>query len=118
YDRRFTIADPDSASDFKSVLNPESLVVVPDAFVERSIQNDAPGTRYQFERVGYFTTDTEDSTAGHLVFNRTVTLRDSFIKKNVDEGRPVRQKNEVKPQTAQSPDRLTALSPRGERYVK
>jgi glutaminyl-tRNA synthetase len=118
YDRLFTIADPDSAPDFKSVLNPESLIVVHDAFVERSIQNDPPGTRYQFERVGYFTTDMEESTAGRLIFNRTVTLRDSFVKKNVDEGRPIREKPAPKRQTAPTPDRLTALTPKGEQYVK
>jgi glutaminyl-tRNA synthetase len=61
-------------------LNPDSLVVVEDARVEPSLADDAPGTRYQFERHGYFMSDPEDSGPDGLVFNRTVTLRDSWAK--------------------------------------
>ena len=61
-------------------LNPQSLVVVPNAKIEPSVASDPPGTRYQFERTGYFVSDTEDSRPGRLVFNRTVTLRDSWAK--------------------------------------
>ena len=62
------------------MLNPESLVVVPDAKIEPSVGDDPLGTRYQFERTAYFISDPIDSTPGALVFNRTVTLRDSWAK--------------------------------------
>ena len=83
YDKLFSVPDPDAVSEgqeLTSTLNPDSLVVVPHAKVEPSVANDAPGTRYQFERTGYFVSDTVDSKPGHLVFNRTVTLRDSWTK--------------------------------------
>jgi glutaminyl-tRNA synthetase len=83
YDRLFTVPDPDGVpegQDFTSVLNPASLVVVTGAKVEPSAGNDPAGTRYQFERTGYFMSDPEDSKPGALVFNRTVTLRDSWAK--------------------------------------
>ena len=82
YDRLFTQPDPDNVpegSDFISVLNPESLVVISDAKIEPSVAHDAPLSRYQFERTGFFVAD-DDSTAGKPVFNRTVTLRDSWAK--------------------------------------
>ena len=83
YDRLFTVPDPDGVpegQDFTSVLNPASLVTVPGAKIEPSVTADPPGTRYQFERTGYFMSDPEDSRPGALVFNRTVTLRDSWGK--------------------------------------
>lgn len=83
YDRLFTVADPDSlpdGQDFLSVLNPNSLEVVPGAKVEPSVGNDPAGSRYQFERVGYFVSDPLDSRPNVLVFNRTVGLRDSWQK--------------------------------------
>jgi glutaminyl-tRNA synthetase len=81
YDRLFTVPDPDAAGDdVTAALNPESLVVVPGAKVEPSVAADPPGTRYQFERVGYFVSDERDSRPGALVFNRTVGLRDSWAK--------------------------------------
>jgi glutaminyl-tRNA synthetase len=82
YDRLFTQPDPDNVpegSDFISVLNPESLVVISDAKIEPSVATDTPLTRYQFERTGFFVAD-EDGTAEKPVFNRTVTLRDSWAK--------------------------------------
>ena len=82
YDRLFTAADPEAGgdeADFISVLNPESLVTLTGAKVEPSVGADPVGTRYQFERTGYFISD-PDSKPGHLVFNRTVTLRDSWAK--------------------------------------
>ena len=106
YDRLFTAADPDASGDFKSVLNADSLIVAHNAFVEPSVKNDPPGTRYQFERVGYFCSDSIDSKADALVFNRTVTLRDSFVKKTVDEGRPQREK--ASPSTRASASASTA----------
>jgi glutaminyl-tRNA synthetase len=83
YDKLFTIPDPDDVEegrDFSSVVNPESLVVVHGAKIEPSVAQDEPGTRYQFERTGYFISDPVDYRAGALVFNRTVTLRDTWAK--------------------------------------
>jgi glutaminyl-tRNA synthetase len=84
YDRLFTVPDPDGIADeaggFISALNPESLVVVPNAKVEPSVEKDPAGTRYQFERTGYFISDPVDSTPERPVFNRTVGLRDSWAK--------------------------------------
>ncbi|MEW5918578.1 MAG: glutamine--tRNA ligase/YqeY domain fusion protein, partial [Gemmatimonadota bacterium] len=80
YDRLFSVPDPDLVEDFISVLNQESLVTVRHAKIEPSVAQDPPGTRYQFERTGYFMSDPIDSKAGVLVFNRTVTLRDSWAK--------------------------------------
>jgi glutaminyl-tRNA synthetase len=82
YDRLFTIPDPDDVpegTDFLSALNPQSLVTVHGAKVEPSVGSDPAGTRYQFERTGYFVSD-PDSRPGALVFNRTVTLKDSWEK--------------------------------------
>jgi len=84
YDKLFSIPDPEAVEegkDFLSVLNPESLVTVKGARVEPSVAQDPPGSRYQFERTGYFVNDAADSAAaGGLVFNRTVTLRDTWAK--------------------------------------
>ncbi len=84
YDRLFAVADPDAVEegkDFISALNPNSLVVVPNAYVEPSTANDEAGSRYQFERTGYFVHDAVASAeAGKPVYNRTVTLRDSWEK--------------------------------------
>jgi glutaminyl-tRNA synthetase len=81
YDRLFTVPEPDGMDgDFKDYLNPESLVVVPDAVIEPSAVNDPAGSRYQFERLGYFCSDSVESTAEALVFNRTVTLRDTWAR--------------------------------------
>lgn len=82
YDRLFTQPSPDDVpegQDFLSVLNPDSLVIIPDAKIEPSVAKDPAESRYQFERTGYFVGDA-DSTAEKLVFNRTVTLRDSWAK--------------------------------------
>jgi glutaminyl-tRNA synthetase len=82
YDKLFSVPDPDDVpegDDFLSVLNPQSLVVVQGAKVEPSVGADAIGTRYQFERTGYFISD-PDSRPSALVFNRTVTLKDSWEK--------------------------------------
>jgi glutaminyl-tRNA synthetase len=81
YDHLFTKLDPDDVEpgkDWFSNLNPNSLQVTT-CFVEPSVVGAQPGTRYQFERVGYFCID-KDSTPDKLVFNRTVTLRDTWGK--------------------------------------
>ncbi len=83
YDRLFTQPDPDDVpdgEDFPSTLNPASLVVIENAKIEPSVANDPFGSRYQFERTGYFMSEPEDSTAAKLVFNRIVSLRDSWAK--------------------------------------
>ncbi len=78
YDRLFTAAEPDASGDFKSFINPHSLEVVT-AKCEPALAEATPEERYQFERLGYFTLD-PDSTATKEVWNRTVTLRDTWAK--------------------------------------
>ena len=79
YDRLFNVEEPGRVEDYTSVLNPASLEVVADAWVEPSAAAAAIGTRFQFERMGYFCVDS-DSTPERPVFNRTVTLKDSWAK--------------------------------------
>ncbi len=74
-----TTGDESADSDFTSQLNPNSLVIPPKAIAEPSVATAASGTKYQFERVGYFTVD-PDSTPEKPVFNRTVQLRDTWAK--------------------------------------
>ncbi len=66
--------------DYKTNLNPNSLEVVSDAIVEPFVATLEPGTRVQFERLGYFCIDAKDSRPDALVINRTVTLRDTWAK--------------------------------------
>ena len=80
YDYLFTDEKPDEVDDYRSVLNPESLQVLPSCRIESRLAHAAPGSHYQFERLGYFCVDTRDSKPGAPVFNRTVTLRDSWAK--------------------------------------
>ncbi len=79
YDRLFTTEDP-AGPDFRDHLNPNSLEVLKGCRVESSLANAAPDITYQFERQGYFCVDLVDSAPGALVFNRTVSLRDSWAK--------------------------------------
>ncbi|UZR93590.1 glutamine--tRNA ligase/YqeY domain fusion protein [Chondrinema litorale] len=83
YDRLFTVEDPsgDKEKDFKEFINPDSLVVISDALIEPSVKNAQVEKNYQFERKGYFCVDRE-SDENKLVFNRTVTLRDTWAKLN------------------------------------
>ncbi len=80
YDRLFTVAEPGAEEDFKKFINPHSLEVVT-AKLERSLAAAQPGERFQFERLGYFTPDAKDSRPGRPVFNRTITLKDTWAKK-------------------------------------
>jgi glutaminyl-tRNA synthetase len=82
YDRLFTVEDPNDESEgrtFKSYLNANSLDTLQGCKVEPGLAGALPLARYQFERLGYFCVDL-DSTGTHLVFNRTVALRDSWAK--------------------------------------
>ncbi len=80
YDRLFLVANPGGGEDFVKFLNPKSLVTLTSSRVESSLAGATKGSRYQFERLGYFCIDPVDSSAGALVFNRTVALRDSWAK--------------------------------------
>ncbi|MBK9582085.1 MAG: glutamine--tRNA ligase/YqeY domain fusion protein [Saprospiraceae bacterium] len=81
YDRLFTVADPtaDDSKDFLEFYNQDSLKVIKNALMEKSLSESKPGTQYQFLRQGYFCTDV-DSAEGKIVFNQTVGLKDSFSK--------------------------------------
>ncbi|MBC7915013.1 MAG: glutamine--tRNA ligase, partial [Pyrinomonadaceae bacterium] len=85
YDRLFKVENPSSEEgDFKDYINPESLKIISNVFIEPDLANAIPGVAYQFIRKGYFTLDTE-STPEKLVFNRTVTLKEAWskeVKKN------------------------------------
>ncbi len=79
YERLFTRENPDEDKDFKACLNPNSLETLKSCRVEPSLAGATPGSHYQFLRHGYFCVD-PDSTKGQLVFNRTVSLRDTWAK--------------------------------------
>ena len=82
YDHLFTKPDPDEApagQDYRANLNPKSLEVLRGCKLEPSLAGSAAGKRFQFERLGYFCVD-KDAAPGNLVFNRAVTLRDSWAK--------------------------------------
>ena len=82
YDRLFAVENPsaDTEHDFRELLNPESLRVINDAKIEPFLAETAKvGDTFQFQRIGYFCVD-EDTTEGHLVFNRTIGLKDSWAK--------------------------------------
>jgi glutaminyl-tRNA synthetase len=82
YDRLFSVEDPEDVPEgqtFIDRLNPHSLSVIPDAKAEPSLAAVRAGDKFQFERLGYFCVD-PDTQPGHLVFNRTVSLRDSWAK--------------------------------------
>jgi glutaminyl-tRNA synthetase len=79
YDRLFTVENPGDVDDFVTVLNPNSLETVT-GYVEPSLAGATPGSKYQFERLGYFCADLKDCSRERIVFNRTVTLRDTWAK--------------------------------------
>ena len=85
YDRLFGVENPGAEAertgkDLKEFLNPESLVTLMGCRMEPSLAGASPGNRYQFERQGYFCVDSKDSTDNAVIFNRTVTLKDSWAK--------------------------------------
>ncbi len=77
YDNLFRVENPEEG-DFREYLNPDSLQVLTSCKVETSLADAKPGESYQFMRQGYFCADSKDSTENHLVFNRSVKLKDSF----------------------------------------
>jgi len=84
YDRLFCMADPLAEdAEYKTFLNPNSLEVVTTCMIEPSLRNVKAEQHFQFERLGYFIVDTVDSSQKSIVFNRTVTLRDSWAKSMV-----------------------------------
>jgi len=81
YDHLFTAEQPDATENFREHLNPDSLKITKNAWIEPSVlEGPASGARYQFERLGFFFSDPIDSKEGALVFNRTIALRDSWSK--------------------------------------
>jgi glutaminyl-tRNA synthetase len=90
YNRLFIKENPTGAkdgADFMAYLNPNSLEILTSCRVEPGLARAKPESRYQFERLGYFCVDSVDSHEGALVFNRTVTLRDSWAKIEKKQGR-------------------------------
>ncbi len=82
YDNLFTVPDPDSGEgSFLDHLNPNSLEVLTNCKAERNLENATAPKSFQFMRLGYFCVDNKDSKPGHLVFNRSVSLKDGFKKK-------------------------------------
>ena len=80
YDRLFRVEDPSNEDgNFKDYINPDSIKVLPSVFIEPELAKATIGDRYQFLRKGYFCVD-KDSTTGNLIFNRTVTLKDTWAK--------------------------------------
>lgn len=82
YDRLFTVEDPDGdkEKEYTDFINPDSLTTLPSAKLEPFLKDAKVGLNYQFERLGYFCLDSKDSSEDALVFNRTVTLRDTWAK--------------------------------------
>ena len=80
YDRLFSVSNPGRDGDFKKDINTDSLQVLTHCKVEPSLKNTDPNVTVQFERKGYFCVDLVDSSPDHLIFNRTVPLRDSWKK--------------------------------------
>ena len=89
YDRLCTAPNPEVSadSDLESVLNPESLKIISNAKLEPSLKGTTSGQRFQFERLGYFCSDTDNPVGELPVFNRTVTLRDTWKKINTSNPR-------------------------------
>lgn len=81
YDRLFKVEDPSSEEgDFKTYINPDCIQIISKAYIEPDLLSAKPGVAYQFLRKGYFVLDSVHATENHLVFNRTVTLKDAWAK--------------------------------------
>jgi glutaminyl-tRNA synthetase len=95
YDRLFAVEQPDAEADFLGALNPDSLIVANGARVEPALGSAEPGSRWQFLRQGYFFVDPVESRRGTPVFNRTITLRDTWAARaapKAEERRPRERK--------------------------
>ncbi len=90
YDRLFLVPSPAAEDDYLNALNPNSLEILQNCKLESGLRGAEPGSRLQFERQGYFCVDTVDSAPGKPVFNRTVTLRDSWAKIAQTQGQPTK----------------------------
>jgi glutaminyl-tRNA synthetase len=86
YDRLFRVEDPSAEGNFKEFINPDSLQLVERAWLEPSLADARTGEFFQFIRKGYFTLDPVLSTAGKMIFNRTVTLKDAWAKESKKAG--------------------------------
>jgi glutaminyl-tRNA synthetase len=82
YDRLFNVPDPGREENWRELLNPASAEIIKQAYVEPSLTNTEPEERFQFERLGYFCVDRRDAVKGEPVFNRTVSLKDSWAKEH------------------------------------
>ncbi len=102
YDRLFRAELPDAEPEFLEALNPDSLVIAERARVEPALASAEPGSRWQFLRQGYFFVDPVESRPGALVFNRTITLRDTWAAKAAPkiEGRRPRERKGAPPDAA------------------
>lgn len=80
YNPLFTVPDPAKAESLGSAINPESEIILKNCIVEPALKDSTPEQHFQFERIGYFVADRRDHTAQNPVFNRTVTLRDTWAK--------------------------------------
>ncbi len=115
-DRLFRVPHPDELPDFLDAYNPESLEVK-QGFIEPSVKDDPPDTRYQFERLGYFWRDPVDSTDAQLVFNRIVTLKDTWARREKAQ-RPRKAAAKKAGPVAKRPPELTPEArARFERYL-
>lgn len=85
YDRLFQVEDPAAEEDFKKSINPHSLEIIENAMIEPALTTTQPGDYFQFTRLGYFCTD-PDTAAGKPVFNRSVTLKDTWAKEVKKQG--------------------------------
>lgn len=114
YDRLFMDEAPDSHQDkdFMEFINPESLKLI-DAYVEPSLQEARVGDRFQFQRLGYFNVD-DDSTSKHLVFNKTVGLRDSWAKQKPKQAS---EKQAPKPQQQSQRKAIDVIQQLGKKYT-
>ena len=112
YDRLFMDETPDmhSDKDFMEFINPESLKTI-EAYIEPSLKDAKPGDKFQFQRIGYFNVD-NDSTSEHLVFNKTVGLRDSWEKK-----KPIEAKPQLIAQTPNQRKAIDVIQQLGKKYT-
>ncbi|MFD2822541.1 glutamine--tRNA ligase/YqeY domain fusion protein [Lacinutrix iliipiscaria] len=114
YDRLFSNEAPDShpEKDFMAFINPNSLKII-NAFVEPSLTEAKVGEQFQFQRLGYFNVD-DDSTPEHLVFNKTVGLRDSWAKQKPKDNT---NQNQPKPQQQSQRKAISVIQQLGKKYT-